>query len=231
MNRPGIAIPIALAFMTVVAMNCSHISHRAKVREGVNISVMGAPSRETYDPPNKDYYRRFEPEIDFAGEGGTDYQISGGYAWRLRNDRKLMPQLTFAVSSKHGSYLPSAGLYYQATIDSSPSSAGIGVIVGLDPMIYLMWGRDFFKDSRGRGKLGADLALGYGWAPAFLIDSRISYQLDIISFGLLAEYRYFPGVLETCVENCDYTNYVKSRLSVGIILILASGKHGAQLDD
>lgn len=213
-----------LAISVVCASGCSHVGHRANVREGVNISMMGAPSWETYDPPNRDYYRTFEPDVDFSKRGRTDYQISWGYAWRLRNERKLMPLVSFAMSSKGSSYFPSAGLYYQATSDDSPSAGGIGVIIGLDPMLYLIWGRDFVRSSEGRGKFGIDLAFGYGSGPSYMIDYRIFYQLNIISFGFFTEYRYFPGVLETCDENCDYTNYLKSRWSFGIILIHAPGK-------
>jgi hypothetical protein len=230
MNRPGIAIRVVLLLLSSGTLSCSHIAHRANVREGINMSLMGASSWEAYDPPNKDYYRRQDPDVDFLESGWTDYQFSAGYAWQLRNKRKLMPYVSFGVI-EDGFPIPSASLYYQATSEDSPSSAGIGLTIGVDPLLYLMWGRDFVKNSKGRGKLGMDLASGFGSGPAILVDSRIFYQLDLLSFGLFAEYRYFPGVLETCVENCDYTNYVKSRLSFGIILIHAPGKHRVESSD
>jgi hypothetical protein len=180
---------------------------------------MAAPSYETYDPPNRDYYQIYEPGIEFSGRGRTDYQISWGYSWKLKNTRKLMPQINIALAPGSGDYLPSGGIYYQATADYSPAAAGFGTIIGADPMAYFIWGRDFAEDEDYVNKAGFDMALGIGTGPSYLIDAKLFYRMTHFQLGLFAEYRYFSKTLDLCVDNCDYKDYIKSRLSFGVIVI------------
>ena len=135
-----------------------------------------------------------------------------------------MPQVNLTLSSEGNFPLPLVGLYYQATTDDSPSSAGIGMIIGVDPMVYLLWGRDFTKNDNSKRKIGMDLGVGFSAGPSILLDYKLLYGTDVISLGLFTEYRYYPGTLDTCYDNCGYTNYLKSRWSFGLILIHSPNK-------
>ena len=203
----------------LASLGCSHIAHRANVNEGVNFSVLAAPSHETYDPPNRDYYNTYEPDTKFSGRGRTDFQISCGYAWKLRNTRKLMTQLNFAIAPEDGQYLPSAGIYYQASPDYSESAAGFGALIGVDPVGYFIWGRDFAENSDGWNNAGVDIAVGMGSGPSYLANAMLFYRHRHFQLGLFSEYRYFSKPFDLCDENCDYSDYIKSRLSFGIIFI------------
>ncbi len=213
-----------LTIAVVCASGCSHIAHRADVEEGVNVSLMAAPSLVTYDPPDDHYSRIYGPENDYSEMGWTDFQMSLGYAWKFRNNRKLMPQVNLVKSSEGGSPFFSAGLYYQATPDDSPQAAGIGAIIGLDPMVYLIWGRDFVKNEYSKRKVGIDLGLGFGTGPSFLLDYKLLYGHELLSLGFFTEYRYVLGYLNHCNEFDDYNCFIKSRWSFGIILIHSPGK-------
>ncbi len=201
----------------LIFLCCSHIGHRARVKKGVNVSVLVAPSRETYDPPGTHWSRTGYAGNDFSEQGRTDIQISSGYAWKLRNNRKLMVQANFALAD--GYYFPSTGLYYQATTDDLPVAAGIGVIIGQDPLLYLLWGRDFSNCSDCPTGAGLDIGLGFGTGASYLVDARFFYRFGNIQLGAFTEYRYYRNVLVLCTENCDYDSYLKSRWSFGVIFI------------
>ncbi len=180
---------------------------------------MASPSWETYDPPDTYWYQTYYADNDFSEQGRTDFQTFWGYAWQLSNSRKLMIQANFAVAYESGYYFPSTGLYYQATRDDSPYAVGIGTIIGLDPMFYLLWGRDFSDCADCKTRLGLDIGLGFGTGPSYLIDAKFFYKFKNAQLGIFSEYRYFPNVLDLCIENCDYDDYLKSRWSFGVIFM------------
>jgi hypothetical protein len=91
-------------------------------------------------------------------------------------------------------------------------------------MIYLIWGRDFLKNRDPYGKIGMDLAFGAGVGGSLLVDSKLFYNFELGSIGFYTQYRYYFITLDTCFENCDYTSYLKSRWSFGLILIGSPGK-------
>ncbi|MEE9555160.1 MAG: hypothetical protein V3W18_12790 [candidate division Zixibacteria bacterium] len=53
--------PVGTVLSAMIAINCSHVAHRADVEEGANVSLIAAPSRETYDPPDPPDYEDTEP--------------------------------------------------------------------------------------------------------------------------------------------------------------------------
>lgn len=190
----------------------SHVAHRARVEPGPNISVLYGPMYHTYFAPPPDYW---EPQKE-AGRESRDLQMNAGYAWKIKQDRRLLIQAVLLSDFEQALILHSFDFYYQTK--SFPSNGGIGIMLGLDPRLYFMVGRDYGKAHKTFGT-GLDFCIGFGLAgisviPQFMYTVRL-YNLQAT---LTAEYRYFLTDADICDENCSQADNIHSRLFVGMII-------------
>ena len=214
MNTPGIAIPVAITFFTLGTLNCSHIGHRAGVEPGPYASVLCAPSYERYDPP-----RRWpDPNEKLSGYGHTDFQFDLGHAWKFRNGQKFLLAGTFTIRPH---FAPSVDLYWQFSSAPEYSNAGVGLILGVDGMAYILWGRDLVGNALDDFGIGVDAGLALAAGPSFMGQPTLSFRYKRIQACLFAEYRYYLRVLEICDENCGYDDYIRSRWVAGVMFILS----------
>lgn len=214
-----IYLPTMLIF---VISGCSHIAHRARVDEGVNMSAFVMPNYETYDPPRTPYFDENRPE-DLGRYARTDCQFFLGYGWKTKNDRRLMVQLIMGstVWRSWDGFFPigSAGIYYQGTPSDSPYALGFGAVVGPDPLLYGLWGRDFGGNSVEDPEYGIDIGAGIGLIPSVMLHAKITKDLGHFDLGFLGEYRRFWGPLDIHYESANFDDYISSQLFFGIILI------------
>jgi hypothetical protein len=127
-----------IIMVLLTAVGCGHVVHRAGVEPGGNVSIMYGPAYQTYYAPPVHYW---EPRKKSNWES-TDTQLNLGYAWDLENDKRLLVQALFMARSDLDDrlYANSIDLYYQTK--TTPGNAGIGLLVGLDPRFYFMWGKE-----------------------------------------------------------------------------------------
>lgn len=218
MRKLTVFTGLSSVMLIFIISGCSHITHRARVNEGINMSVFVMPDYETYDPPDRiwdpgdDRYR----ELQYSR---TDCQVSWGYAWRLQNDRKVMLNLNAATAFRYPyDFVPSVGVYYQQTPDDLPYASGIGAIILPDPTVYWLVGRDL--GGTGEGKI-AELEFGAGFAlyPSLLFHFKLLKQMGPFLGGVIGEYRYFWPYTGVSLGDEGYRDYVKSQLFFGVILV------------
>jgi hypothetical protein len=176
------------------------------------------PDYETYDPPDR---------IWDSGEGSyrslqysrTEFQIGWGYAWRVKNDRKVMLNLNTATAFRFRySFVPSIGVYYQQTPDDLPYASGIGAIILPDPTVYWLYGRDLGGSD---GNKIAEIELGAGFAlyPSLLFHLKLLKRFGPFHAGVIGEYRYFWPSTGLSLRDEGFRDYVRSQLFFGFILI------------
>ncbi|UCC80795.1 MAG: hypothetical protein JSW64_05400 [Candidatus Zixiibacteriota bacterium] len=190
---------------------CSHIPHRARVSEGLNLSGAIIQDYETAKPPETPWDDQ-DDESESTEYLSTEYLINLGYASKLRNERKFMVYLNMAAAKNaRFPFMMGAGFYYQLTPDSLPFASGTGAIVLGDPLVYTMWGRKIGKST------GIDLAAGFSFIPSLFFHAKLLQEFGPIQFGIIGEYRRFWGSLNFCYEGS--CTYIKSESYIGIILI------------
>lgn len=208
---------ILLFSLPILALSgCSHIPHRARVSEGINISAAMIQDYETTDPP--------EGSWEAQENGGasteylrTDYLVNLGHAWKLPNERKFMVYLNMATAEIDPfRFMPSIGFYYQATTDDLPYASGVGVVFIGDPLVYTIWGRDIGRSKNGNSIASIDIAGGFSFIPSLFVHAKLLKRLGPFQLGIIGEYRRFWGTLNICLDGCSY---IKSESYIGIILI------------
>jgi hypothetical protein len=152
-----------------------------------------------------------------------DYQWNIGYAWQLKNGKRLMAQalLVRTVSDDdETSPLPSIDVYYQTR--TGASSGGMGLIVGVDPRFYFIWGR-------GYGRLGApwrtglDFSLRFGILGAPVMPQLMySFRYKRLQLSALAEHRFFFLNTNIGIEDSPEFDNIRTRLFVGLALTVDS---------
>ncbi len=217
LKRSRVALLSVAILLGISAFNCSHIGHRAGVEPGWNTSVLYAPSYERYDPPRRwpDWNEKL------SGYGHTDVQFDLGHAWEFNNGQKFLLQGMFSLNPH---FAPSLDLYWQFSSAPEYSNGGIGLILGVDGMIYALWGRDILGRAHDDFGVGVDAGLAFAAGPSFMGQPMISFRYKSLKAGLFAEYRYYTRVLDICDENCGYDSYIRSRLVVGVILFLSPAR-------
>jgi len=165
--------------------SCSHITNRARVDEGVNISTYVIKDYETTDPSEGSWEGQEDTGVS-TEYLRTDYLVNLGYAWRLRNERKMMIYLNMATADRDPfRFMPALGFYYQATPDSLPYAAGVGAIVLVDPLIYAIWGRDIADF------VEIDMAGGFSLIPSIFAHMKLLKKFGPVQLGVIGEYRRF----------------------------------------
>lgn len=199
------------------SLSCSHVAHRAGVESGVNASVMVGPSYNTYSPAsaNKDHERHT-----------TDTQVSIGYAWKINEKKRIMVQWMAnswdsRISERNSWLSTGLDIYYQHK--SEPTNAGVGLVVGYDPKLYLMWGRDYGNPQSKFGT-GLDFGLGFGIDVSIIPQLMYTVKYDYLQTSLLVEYRLFVNSFSICDENCD-NEYLRSRLIMALVFTIDSPKN------
>jgi hypothetical protein len=217
MRKLKVSIIVSLVSFISVVSSCSHITHRARVNEGFNMSGAVIQDYETTDPP--------EGSWEAQENGGasteylrTDFLVNIGYASKLKDERKFMIYLNMATADRDPfRFMPSAGFYYQVTPDSLPYASGIGAVVMGDPLIYYIWGRDIGRTKKGGSIASIDLAGGFSLIPSLFAHVKILKSVGPLELGIVGEYRRFWGTLNFCLDTgCTY---IKSESYFGIILI------------
>lgn len=210
---------ISLAALLLLITGCSHITHKARVNEGMNMSAYVMPTYETYNTDNTPSYEGDKPgrSIEYRR---TEYQFSWGYAWRLKSGRKILINLNSATVDRDPlGFMPSIGVYYQGTTDDLPYAAGFGAVVSPDPMIYWLWGRDLGKTDKGGSVAEINLGAGLGLWRSYLLHFKLLKRVGPFRAGLIGEYRRFWEPLDLYYGDGGYRNNVRSQLYLGIILI------------
>jgi hypothetical protein len=225
MDHPSVPnpsfIPLPVILLCLFALSCSHVAHRAGVEPGMNASLMIGPTLNNYhigDDVAKD---------DRPDKYNTDTQVSIGYAWKIKEKKRLMVQWIangYRPSiNGGGDFIPvSTGfdIYYQGSGDST--NAGIGLMIGLDPKLYLMWGKDY-RNPASNFRTGLDFGLGFGLNISLIPQLMYTVRYKSLQTSLLMEYRLFGSSYTPCDENCD-DEYLKSRFSVGIVFTIDDHK-------
>lgn len=205
---------IGLTALFILISGCSHVAHRAGVEPGPNVSVLYGRSYERYDPP-----RQWEdPSEKLSGYGLSALQVNWGHAWRLKNGDKFLLQGVFAPIQSTPYFLPSLDMYWQFSSQPQYSDGGFGTILGLDPMLYFLWGRDFIGRYNGKFSSGVDVGMGIAAGWSFLGQVTWSVKYGSMQAGIGAEYRYYTQVLNLCVDNCGYDAYIRTRWVFSIII-------------
>ena len=204
------------AILFFFTLSCSHVAHRAGVEPGINASVMVGPSYNTYSPSwaNKDNERH-----------STDTQLSLGYAWRIHDKKRLMLQWMAnswdTKISERSTWLSTGfDIYYQGS--SKPNNAGIGLVVGYDPKLYLMWGRDYGNPASDF-RTGLDFGLGFGLNVSIIPQLMYTVRYKSLQTSVMIEYRMFANSFVLCDENCD-NEYLKSRLITAVVFTIDQPK-------
>jgi hypothetical protein len=135
----------------------------------------------------------------------------------LRNGNRLLAQ---AVATRTGGdddetdLLPSADIYYQNR--TGTTSRGIGLMIGLDPRFYFLWGRTFGA-ARGIWRHGFDFSLGFGvWGAPIIPHLMYTVRYKGLQIPAVVEYRYFLLDTEIGIENSSLADNIRSRLFLGI---------------
>jgi hypothetical protein len=206
----GFIILLQVTLIFIVS-GCSHITHRARVDEGINISAYIIKDYETTDPPNESWEGQENTGVS-TKYLRTDYLVNLGYAQKLQNERKFMVYLNMATADRDPfRFMPAAGFYYQGTPDSLPYAAGFGAIVLGDPLVYAIWGRDIADF------VEIDMAGGFSFIPSIFIHAKLLKKFGPIRLGVIGEYRRFWGTLNICLDT-GCTN-IKSESYFGVFLI------------
>lgn len=220
MRKLTVSEILSLSVLFLALSGCSHITHRARVNEGLNMSAFVMPGYETYDPPKRYWDDRDNFDRSFR-YSRTDYQVGWGYGWKLKSGRKAMLNLntasTFAFPYE---FFPSVGLYCQTTPDSLRHAAGVGAVILPDPLIYWLWGRDLGRTKSGIKIAELELGAGFGLYPSFFLHLKLLKQIGPLHAGLISEYRRFWPYTGISLGADGYVrDYIKSQLYFGIILI------------
>lgn len=213
-NKVYDKLAVAIVMLGACLSGCGHVAHRAGVEPGFNASVMLAPTYETYHDPPQDYWEQKKS----PGWAETDVQGNLGYAWDIGQGRRLLVQGVILIFRDADIPIPhSIDVYYQAK--AGKANAGVGVMLGMDPRLYLLWGRDYGPPEK-RFRSGLDFGLGF--APAGIsVIPQVTYSLSHGAFrpSLLLEYRYFLSNKEIfCFDNCSDADNPRSRLSIGLFV-------------
>ena len=204
-------------------LSCTHVVHRAGVEPGINASVMIGPTYNTYSPSsaNHDSERYIR-----------DTQLSVGYAWRIKQTHRLLVQwnansMTSRDSdrdtwSSSGNNIYSTGLdiYWQGS--SEPTNSGVGLVLGLDPKLYLMWGRDYGNPG-AKFRTGLDFGLGFGFNVSIIPQLMYTVRYKSLQSSILIEYRMFANSINLCDEGCD-NEYLRSRLMFAVVFAIDQPK-------
>jgi hypothetical protein len=210
---------ISPAALVLLIMGCSHITHRARVSEGINMSAYAMPTYETYDTDEALEYEQGKPHKSIEYRR-TEYQFCWGYAWKLKNGRKILLNLNSATVDRDPlGFMPSIGVYYQGTTDDLHYAAGFGAVVSPDPMIYWLWGRDLGRTDKSGSIAEINLGAGLGLWRSYLLHFKLLKRMGPFRAGFIGEYRRFWEPLDLYYGDGGYRNDVKSQLYLGIILI------------
>lgn len=210
---------ILIMALVCLTTGCCHVIHRAGVEPGANASIMYTPVYNSYYNPPANYW---ESKKRSSWES-SDFQANLGYAWPIKNGQRLLVQGLLVSSTGDGSEsglkVHSFDFYWQTK--SGESNGGVGFLVGLDPRLYFLWGRDY---GQSRIKHGLDGGIGIG-VVNLSITPQLMYTIgsDKAQISLYSEFRFFAINRDIfCDEDCSDADNLRSRFSLGIIFSLHS---------
>jgi hypothetical protein len=203
--------------MPLVIIGCGHVIHRAGVEPGINASIMYGPAYHDYYSPPGRYHTAQE-----SGWKTRDLQLDVGYAWKF-NDKRLLLQADFvAFPGRSNLFGHSIDLYYQYR--SSPDNTGVGVMLGLDPKFYLLWGHDIGAP-RKTWQQGIDFGFGCGLLSSSLIPQAMyTLRFNQLQTSILLEYRYFLRNDVLTLEDDGSDDYLRSRFLIGLVFTMDDKK-------
>jgi hypothetical protein len=205
--------------------SCGHVVHRADVEPGFNASLLAGPAYHTYAATSPDYLNPPPATLESSWET-RDTQLNLGWAWRLNNGKILLAQAVFVrVDNNENQHdgATSFDLYYQTK--SGQSSGGVGVMLGLDPKLYFIWGRELSRPG-SVWRTGFDFSIGIGiYAAPVMPQLMYTVGYRNLRFSALAEYRYhFLRAEDDLYESDRRSEYLRSRLFVGLAVTIDSYK-------
>jgi hypothetical protein len=219
--------PSTLAWLSVaLASGCTHITHPARVLPGRSVDL--ALGRVHDDYTEGRLVREPEPAPDF-----TVGQIHLREGWVFPSGRGLQLELAgqrrwrenqFANNSVKTSLSIWVDLYAQV-VASAPIDAGIGLMVGTDPLLYFMIGKRFAPsanwsiDVAGGSRIGyyQSLSIGAGQDDVRLEPfANLAVTLDRFRLGMFADTVVFgSGEIKLCDDACFRDSLVTGQFAVG----------------
>jgi hypothetical protein len=183
--------------------------------------MLGGPAYHIYS--NSAYPADYSGSNTESSWRARDFQWNAGYAWQLKNGKRLLAQAIFNQTlGKHDgtNLLPSAGVYYQTKV--GPNSRGMGLLIGLDPRFYFIWGRSYGQ-TWAQWRTGLDFTLGFGIFEAPVMPQLMySAKYKNVQVSAMAEYRFF--ILNTIIGIGDSPEFesLHSRMCVGLVFAVDS---------
>jgi hypothetical protein len=218
--------PWALACMSVaLGSGCTHITHPARVLPGRSVDLALGWVHDDYTEGR--LVRQQEPAPDF-----TVGQIHLREGWVFPSGRGLQLELAgqsrwrenqFANNSVKTSLSVWVDLYAQVLAE--PIDAGIGLLVGTDPLIYFMVGKRFAPsanwsiDVAGGSRIGyyQSLSFGAGQDDVRLEPfANLAVTFDRFRLGVFADTIVFgSGEIKLCDDACFRDSLVTGQFAFG----------------
>jgi hypothetical protein len=217
----------ALLPAAALVVGCMHITHPARVLPGDAVDIAVGRAHLDYDSMNRPD-RDPDPGADF-----TLAQLHLRRGWVLPNGKGFQIELVgqkrwrqyepHTRGVTHSTFAMWADVYGQ--LAAGQLDLGVGAVLGAEPEIYAMAGKQFFL----AGSWALDLAAGmrFGAFPAFAFDSSQGLAMRIQPFANLAltvgrlrvgafvDAFVLGGPFKLCDDACFSSSYVSGQIAGG----------------